>query len=179
MWLGIIFGTIALENIVLIAYFPLYFISLKHYRRVTEFAGQKLWPWLIFTLERLGEFKITLYSDDILPPTDKNIFLMMNHQHWCDFVCGFYVAHVRGRLGAMKGFVKESIVYVPVVGTALKAMGFVFLTRNWDVDQRTLDRAFQSLRQGDAFWLFTHPEGSRYDPRKLKYVLPAEAIHVH
>jgi len=60
-------------------------------------------------------------------------------------------------------------LYVPVVGTALKAMGFVFLSRNWESDKRVMNQGFASLKNaGTTFWFFMHPEGGRITKEKTR-----------
>jgi len=68
----------------------------------------------------------------------------------------------------VRGFAKQSLSYLPFVGTALKGMGFVFVSRNFDEDKKRISSAFSTMRQG-KFWLFTHLEGSRFcEAKKLE-----------
>jgi 1-acyl-sn-glycerol-3-phosphate acyltransferase len=39
-------------------------------------------------------------------------------------------------------------------------MGFVFLSRKWELDKATIEKAFYHLKTvKEPFWLFSHPEG--------------------
>jgi 1-acyl-sn-glycerol-3-phosphate acyltransferase len=80
----------------------------------------------------------------------------------------FWIACAAGHLGHLKVFAKRSISYVPLLGTAMRAMGTVFLSRSWESDKRSIERTFRHLRESRLpYWLLTHPEGTRATPAKL------------
>lgn len=63
---------------------------------------------------------------------------------------------------------KGSLRWIPFVGPALSAIGFVFLSRNWETDRDKLRVSFRGLKTSEfGFWLASHPEGTRWNPKKL------------
>jgi 1-acyl-sn-glycerol-3-phosphate acyltransferase len=73
------------------------------------------------------------------------------------------------RQGWMKIIARNILKYIPSVGTVVKTMGFVFLSRNWQFDKTTIEKAFYHLKiVKEPFWLFSHPEGTRFSLEKMK-----------
>ncbi len=80
----------------------------------------------------------------------------------------FWLACAAGHLAHLKVFAKKSISYVPLIGTGMRAMGTVFLSRSWENDKSSIERTFAHLREsGLPYWLLTHPEGTRANARKI------------
>lgn len=46
----------------------------------------------------------------------------------------------------------------------------VFLSRNWDKDKVAIAQTFRHLKEDPTtpFWLLSHPEGTRFSPKKLE-----------
>jgi 1-acyl-sn-glycerol-3-phosphate acyltransferase len=64
---------------------------------------------------------------------------------------------------------KGSLRWIPFVGNALSAIGFVFLSRSWESDKTKLRKAFSNLKTSDfGYWLASHPEGTRLNAKKLE-----------
>lgn len=58
---------------------------------------------------------------------------------------------------------KNIIRWIPVLGSAMVAMGTVFLTRSWEQDKKKIEATFSHLNtRGMPYWLLTHPEGTRF-----------------
>eukprot|EP00028_Trichosphaerium_sp_Am-I-7-wt_P007665 CAMPEP_0168534300 /NCGR_PEP_ID=MMETSP0405-20121227/17793_1 /TAXON_ID=498012 /ORGANISM="Trichosphaerium sp, Strain Am-I-7 wt" /LENGTH=222 /DNA_ID=CAMNT_0008560931 /DNA_START=388 /DNA_END=1053 /DNA_ORIENTATION=- len=72
-------------------------------------------------------------------------------------------------MGKLKIVIKGVVRYIPFVGTGLLALGSVFLDRNWDKDQVTINKAFKRLITDKLpFWFLSFPEGTRFSEEKLK-----------
>eukprot|EP01125_Pyxidicula_operculata_P016431 TRINITY_DN5655_c0_g1_i1.p1 TRINITY_DN5655_c0_g1~~TRINITY_DN5655_c0_g1_i1.p1 ORF type:complete len:342 (+),score=50.32 TRINITY_DN5655_c0_g1_i1:104-1129(+) len=162
-----IFTVLAMTQIAFIFYYPLVWFHIPLLRKITDNTGRRLWFWLVYLFTSTGGMKIIVYGDEL--PDNEKAFVMSNHQHWCDWVTIMCLAQWKQALGGLKGFAKESLSYVPFAGAALKVMGYVFLSRNWENDKKKLRQAFYYLKEGKSkYWLFTHPEGARISEDKLR-----------
>ncbi len=111
------------------------------------------------------QFVVT--GDDL--PKNENALLIANHQQLTDVLALFPIARVRGRLGDLKWFAKESLRHVPGVGWGLTFIGCVFLKRDWFTDKARIERTFQHLiESGIPYWLISFVEGTRITPEKLR-----------
>lgn len=94
---------------------------------------------------------------------------MANHVETYDWSMVFWLAVVANRVGSLKVFAKSVIGWIPILGTGMRALGAVFLSRSWDKDKATILRTFEELnaKPVDSYWLLTHPEGTRVSATKL------------
>ena len=83
-------------------------------------------------------------SGDQLPPLESAI-VIANHVSWTDFYMIQKLAYDSSMLGRCRYFAKQQLRWVPFLGWALWAMGFPLLSRNWQKDQKQLDRMFDGV----------------------------------
>jgi len=114
-----------------------------------------------------GNSKAIIYGDVL--PERETVFLVMNHRWAADWMGCFQLAIRKGRLGCVKLFAKKSVLFLPPFGLGLLLIGWPLLSRNWEQDQRTINKAFYNLKTRKLpFWLASHVEGTRITPEKLK-----------
>ncbi|KAM0678768.1 hypothetical protein BDAP_000551 [Binucleata daphniae] len=58
---------------------------------------------------------------------------------------------------------KESLQKIPVYGYGMRVFGYIFLERNWNIDQQILERGLKQLKEKNSFYLLIFPEGTIID----------------
>ena len=100
------------------------------------------WVWLgvqrIFT--SWNRARITTSGDRL--PKNESAVVIANHVSWTDFYLIQELACDAGMLGSCRWFAKQQLKWVPFLGWGLWAMGMPLISRNWDKDQRELQRVF-------------------------------------
>ncbi|KAI6646154.1 Lysocardiolipin acyltransferase 1-like [Oopsacas minuta] len=94
--------------------------------------------------------------------------IIMNHLSHFDWV--WFIAYVvrAGRIIDLAVVLKHEIKFVPILGWAAQAMGFIFIRRNWENDQDYMRRYISIYNEyDDNFYLLIFPEGSDYNPEHL------------
>jgi lysocardiolipin and lysophospholipid acyltransferase len=92
-------------------------------------------------------------------------------QIYTDWVYLWWVAYTNKMHGHLYIILKESIKYIPVLGTGMMFYGFIFLSRKWAKDKvrfqyrlRKLSSSHQGPLSGSSFldpmWLLIFPEGT-------------------
>ena len=111
--------------------------------------------------------RVGLSTLHVAPST--HLQVISNHTHHSDWMQLFNLSYRCGMLFNIKMVIKAVLFYVPVVGFALAGMDFVFLNRSWQNDKARVLKAYQILKEReDPFWLLSHPEGTRFAPKKLE-----------
>ncbi|KAL5425114.1 hypothetical protein PMIN04_002777 [Paraphaeosphaeria minitans] len=163
---------------------PLYFYSRDHF-----------YAWMAMTKQQFGVLVTTMthwwapvkmrvsgdesvrgqlrQTDDGRLETDfpERLVLIANHQIYTDWVYLWWVAYTNKMHGHLYIILKESIKYIPVLGTGMMFYGFIFLSRKWAKDKerfqyrlRKLSSAHQCPMSGssylDPMWLLIFPEGT-------------------
>ncbi|KYQ90713.1 putative acetyltransferase protein [Tieghemostelium lacteum] len=170
-----VFLAIGLCDIIMMVTMPLILVNRQTYRKITNFLATKGWPLIVFAFERIGRNRIIFTSDhDITihnnhdPNERGNALVLLNHTYHCDWLLSFSFGERIGRIGNIKIAMKNAIKYVPLAGPGIWAMGFIFLSRKWQNDQKKINKAYQHLRdEQEPFWFVTHPEGSRLSETNL------------
>ncbi|GAM28970.1 hypothetical protein SAMD00019534_121460 [Acytostelium subglobosum LB1] len=169
-YLLFIFSAIALSDVIMTVSIPLLLLSRNLFRKITNKISNTGWPLFTLAFEVLGRNKLIFTGDDLLAAqkTDRNALVVLNHTYHCDWLLSFSLGERLGRIGNIKIAMKDVIKYIPFVGVGIWAMGFIFLSRRWQDDQKKINKAFSHLKQdGEPFWFVTHPEGSRLSPKSL------------
>ena len=92
-------------------------------------------------------------------------------QIYTDWIYLWWVAYTSKMHGHLYIILKESIKYIPVLGTGMMFYGFIFLSRKWSKDKerfqyrlRKLSNSHQGPMSGSSFldpmWLLIFPEGT-------------------
>lgn len=102
----------------------------------------------------------------------ERIVMIANHQIYTDWLYLWWVGYAN--MPQMHGYIyiilKESLKYIPVIGTGMMFYGFIFMSRKMAVDQPRMAYRLKKLRtahtapDGSSFlnpmWLLLFPEGT-------------------
>ncbi|KAH7378377.1 acyltransferase-domain-containing protein [Phaeosphaeria sp. MPI-PUGE-AT-0046c] len=101
----------------------------------------------------------------------ERMVLISNHQIYTDWVYLWWMAYTASMHGHLYIILKESIKYIPIIGTGLMMYGFIFLSRKWATDQERFKYRLKKLSTShagplsgskglDPMWLLIFPEGT-------------------
>ncbi|KAJ4366867.1 hypothetical protein N0V83_007395 [Neocucurbitaria cava] len=101
----------------------------------------------------------------------ERMVLISNHQIYTDWVYLWFTAYAASMHGHLYIILKESIKYIPILGTGMMLYGFIFLSRKWSTDKKRFQYRLKKLStshsgplsgsQGlDPMWLLIFPEGT-------------------
>jgi lysocardiolipin and lysophospholipid acyltransferase len=101
----------------------------------------------------------------------ERMVLVSNHQIYTDWVYLWWSAYTAGMHGHLYIILKESIRYIPVLGTGMMFYGFIFLSRKWATDKKRFQYRLKKLSTShsgplsgskglDPMWLLLFPEGT-------------------
>ncbi|CAK7224567.1 hypothetical protein SBRCBS47491_005595 [Sporothrix bragantina] len=102
----------------------------------------------------------------------ERMVMIANHQIYTDWIYLWWVGYANKQ--RMDGYIyiilKESLKYIPILGTGMMFYGFIFMSRKMSVDQPRMAHRLQKLSethtdpQGNAYrnpmWLLLFPEGT-------------------
>ncbi|KAF1942497.1 acyltransferase-domain-containing protein [Clathrospora elynae] len=87
--------------------------------------------------------------------------LMANHQLYTDWLYIWWIAYTNNMHGFIYIILKESLKNIPIIGWGAQFYNFIFLSRNWEQDQRTFKKHLAQLNKPkDPMWLIIFPEGT-------------------
>jgi len=159
--------------IVVFVYVPIAFflaivtLTPRRFQIVCMHGGDHLWGLIMKTTEFWGHAKLKVSGDKL--PVRETAIVISNHRWFADWLSILLVAMRKGRMGCAKFFTKASIRYIPGFGWGMWCLDFPFLSRNWADDMKQIYRTFHGLRTRKLpFWLISHLEGTRINPKKLK-----------
>jgi len=177
LYLTFIFLSIALSDVIMTLSIPILLFSRSIFRKITNGIAQFGWPLFTFAFETFGRNKIIWTGEPLnefqegssKDGKDRNALVTINHTYYCDWLLSFSLGVRCGRIGNIKIAMKDVIKYIPFVGIGIWAMGFIFLSRKWQDDQKKINKAYSHLKtDGEPFWFVTHPEGSRVNATNIK-----------
>ncbi|CAI6333274.1 unnamed protein product [Periconia digitata] len=101
----------------------------------------------------------------------ERLVLIANHQIYTDWVYLWWIAYTSRMHGHFYIILKESIKYIPILGTGMMFYGFIFLSRKWATDQERFQYRLRKLSAShngpmagssylDPMWLLIFPEGT-------------------
>ncbi len=104
-----------------------------------------------------------LVIDGTLKP-GKSYLLVSNHQSWADILILFNSFH--GRVPFLRFFLKQDLMYVPIIGLVCWAMDFPFMTRKSGAADIATTRRACAVYKLDPVTVVNFLEGTRYTPAK-------------
>mmetsp|Transcript_23479 Transcript_23479/g.44730 ORF Transcript_23479/g.44730 Transcript_23479/m.44730 type:complete len:376 (+) Transcript_23479:135-1262(+) len=138
------------------------------FSHIVTFVFGNYWFSTLFVLEQLNGTKIRVHGE--IPKMRDAVLVVCNHKCDLDYCYLWSVlARVEGpRLtGLFKAVLKSAIKVVPVFSWGMKACGFLYLSRSWDIDRSHIKRWAQAMsRDKIPMWLVLYPEGTRYTDRR-------------
>ncbi|KAL5119104.1 hypothetical protein ACEQ8H_003028 [Pleosporales sp. CAS-2024a] len=101
----------------------------------------------------------------------ERMVLISNHQIYTDWVYLWWIAYTSSMHGHLYIILKESIKYIPLLGTGMMFYGFIFLSRKWATDKERFRYRLKKLSSShsgslsgtsglDPMWLLIFPEGT-------------------
>ena len=65
---------------------------------------------------------------------------------------------------------KDSLKWIPIIGTGMQLFGFIFLARNWKQDRPAIQRRLRQLQSDRDWpmWLLLYPEGTNLSPTTIE-----------
>ncbi|KAF9694916.1 hypothetical protein EKO04_007196 [Ascochyta lentis] len=103
----------------------------------------------------------------------ERMVLISNHQIYTDWVYLWWIAYTSSMHGHLYIILKESIRYIPVLGTGMMLYGFIFLSRKWATDKQRFQYRLKKLSTRheaavtganpkglNPMWLLIFPEGT-------------------
>ncbi|OAL51374.1 acyltransferase-domain-containing protein [Pyrenochaeta sp. DS3sAY3a] len=101
----------------------------------------------------------------------ERIVLISNHQIYTDWIYLWWIAYTSSMHGHLYIILKESIKYIPILGTGMMFYGFIFLSRKWATDKKRFQYRLKKLSTShsgplsgskglDPMWLLIFPEGT-------------------
>jgi hypothetical protein len=89
------------------------------------------------------------------------MLLMANHQLYTDWLYIWWIAYTNDMHGFVYIILKESLKNIPIIGWGAQFYNFIFLSRNWEDDQRTFKKHLSQLNKpNNPMWLIIFPEGT-------------------
>lgn len=105
----------------------------------------------------------SLHIDGELQP-GKSYLLISNHQSWADILILFACFH--GRVPFLRFFLKQDLIYVPIIGVVCWAMDFPFMTRKSGAADIATTRKACEIYKLDPVTVVNFLEGTRFTPAK-------------
>ena len=140
-WLLHLLGTDVLLSLLL----PVSFVA----PTVVYHASSKLAGWVWKGIQRICTYwngaQITTSGQRL--PQGESAIVIANHVSWTDFYLIQELAIKADMLSYCRWFAKEQLRWVPFLGWGLWAMGMPLVSRNWEKDQRELDRVFKGPKK--------------------------------
>ncbi len=104
-----------------------------------------------------------LSVDGTLDPC-KSYLLISNHQSWADILVLFNCFH--GRVPFLRFFLKQDLIYVPIIGVVCWAMDFPFMTRKSGAADIATTRKACEIYKLDPVTVVNFLEGTRFTAAK-------------
>lgn len=101
---------------------------------------------------------------------DERMILISNHQIYADWLFIWWSAYTSRMHGAIYIILKDSLKWIPVIGTAMQLFGFIFMARNWETDKKALTHRLKQLEKDKEWpmWLLIYPEGTNLSPTTIE-----------
>ena len=101
----------------------------------------------------------------------ERLVLIANHQIYTEWMYLWWIAYTNRMHGHIYITLKESLKWIPILGTGMMFFSFIFLSRKWETDKarfahrlRKLNASHHGPMSGssdlDPMWLLIFPEGT-------------------
>ncbi|CCH46296.1 putative membrane protein [Wickerhamomyces ciferrii] len=92
-----------------------------------------------------SRFKINPSNGRLETSQPSNTVLIANHQIYTDWVFLWWLTYTAKLSGFVYIVLKASLKKLPVLGYGMKNYGFIFLSRKWETDQKTMGNQLASI----------------------------------
>lgn len=113
-------------------------------------------------LPRTDAYGQLTIDGELLP--GKSYLLISNHQSWADILILFNSLH--GRVPFLRFFLKQDLMYVPIIGVVCWAMDFPFMTRKSGAADIATTRRACEIYKLDPVTVVNFLEGTRFTEAK-------------
>jgi len=145
-------------------------VSLAHYRTANVFLAWLHWSQLTFLAEWWAGSHCQLVveeDEDYSQIGHEHAIVVMNHKYDIDWLMGWIMAERHGVLGSSKVYAKNSLKFVPLIGTTWWFTESIFLKRNYDSDKKMMETCHAALQSYPCpFWILLFCEGTRFTETK-------------
>lgn len=161
---------IVINCIQLLTFLTIRPLSLSVYRQVNIWLAWFHWSQLTVLAEWWSGTDCQLVveeGEDLSKIGQEHAIVIMNHKYDIDWLMGWIMANRFGVLGSSKVYAKNSLKYVPLVGTTWWFTESIFLKRNYDSDKKTMEKSHAALQTYPSpFWMLLFCEGTRFTETK-------------
>lgn len=159
-------GSVIVINFLQMLSLIIYPFSEKKFSSANAGLAGMWWTWCTYFLENVNGARMH-YTGLNLPMGERAI-VICNHQSMADIPIILSLARRKGRISALKWFVKDMLKFVPGIGWGMLFLGCPFVKRNWTDDKALIESTFHKItRLGLPVWLVSFVEGTRFQPLKL------------
>ena len=155
----------------LLAFLILYPMSKTWCRIVISKIAYFWWCIPIWMVDWWSRTELRInYNGDIKKIGKENAVILCNHTGDVDWLMGWILAERHGTLGSTKSYMKMLSKYLPILGWSWYFVDYIFISRDWNKDQKTLAKTFKTLNDYPSslpFWIALFCEGTRQTPKKL------------
>jgi len=145
-------------------------VSRAAYRVANMVMMESLWSQLIWLLDWWAAVQVRVFmeKEDFELLGKEHALVISNHRSDVDWLVGWVIAQRVGCLGGTRAVMKKSTQFLPVIGWSMWFSEYVFLARNWTVDEQTLKSGYEKMRGFPrTLWVALFVEGTRFTKAKL------------
>lgn len=172
LWLVTVFlASGVIINCVQLLLLPLWLIKKDLFRWLNLNLVYLHWCQLTFLADWWSGMNIKLYGtkEDFDKLGKESAICLANHRSDVDWLIGYTVAERVGVLATCKCYMKGYLKFLPIMGFSWWCTEFVFLQRNWQKDQRLLEKSLNTLQDFPfPFWMVIFAEGTRLTEAKVQ-----------
>jgi lysophosphatidic acid acyltransferase/lysophosphatidylinositol acyltransferase len=124
-------------------------VNRNWYRRLNAWVINLHWAQLVWLVDRWAGVRVRFHGDPAMMAQLSDgrrldqALVVCNHRSGIDWLLGWVFSTRFKRLGHTKAMVKKSLKYVPVLGWGWYFCEYVFLSRDWAKDAKTLSRTYE------------------------------------
>ena len=157
-----------ISNCLQIIICPFVLISRPFVSALNSYFAGSMWLLCQHMFEQQNGVRIQVTGMEAIPKDNESALVISNHCSFLDFCMVHSVSMRRGMIGNCRYFSKDSIKYMPFFGWGMYLAGFIFLKRNWAIDQGHINSTFETLVNNRLpVHLISYLEGTRVNKKKL------------
>lgn len=109
-----------------------------------------------------GVFRKNNRNGHLESAIEPRTIVISNHQLYTDWVYLWWIAFTANSHGSIYIMLKKSLEKIPLWGWGMKNYRFLFLSRSWAADEKTLTESLSRINQEIQYpaWLVLFPEGT-------------------
>lgn len=161
-------SAMVISNCLQIITCPFVLISRRFVYSLNSYFAGSMWLLCQHMFEQQNGVSIQVSGMEAIPEDNESALVISNHCSFLDFCLVHSVSLRRRMIGNCRYFSKDSIKYMPFFGWGMYLAGFIFLKRNWAMDQGHINSTFETLVKNRLpVHLISYLEGTRVTKKKL------------